>query len=72
VDGGLVDKGADPSDGRSSVVTLSATGRALLTRVRRERSELLTRRIGQLDPQQRDTLQAAVPILELLLTEPEK
>jgi hypothetical protein len=50
---------------------LSATGRALLSQVRRQRSELLTRRITRLDPQQRATLHAAVPILELLLAEPQ-
>jgi DNA-binding MarR family transcriptional regulator len=68
---GLIDKEADPSDGRSWLVEISPEGRALLGRIRRERSELLARRMSRLTADQRDTLLAALPVLELLLTEPE-
>jgi DNA-binding MarR family transcriptional regulator len=70
---GLIGKEADPKDGRSFLVTVSPAGRELLARVRRERAELLADRIARLTPEQRDTLHAAVPVLELLLTasEPE-
>lgn len=66
---GLIGKEPDPSDGRSWLVSIHGEGRALLDRIRRERSELLARRMGRLTPEQRETLSAALPVLELLLTE---
>jgi DNA-binding MarR family transcriptional regulator len=68
---GLVSKEPDPSDRRSWLVTITPEGAELLGRIRRERSELLARRIGRLDAGQVDTLLAALPVLEQLLTEPE-
>lgn len=68
---GLLSKEADPSDGRSLLVTITPEGGAHLDRIRRERSELLARRMSRLTPEQSDTLLAALPVLELLLTEPE-
>jgi DNA-binding MarR family transcriptional regulator len=67
---GLIGKDADPSDGRSWLVSIHPEGKALLDRIRRERSELLARRIARLTPAQQDTLQSALPVLELLLHEP--
>ncbi|MCQ4084087.1 MarR family transcriptional regulator [Streptomyces sp. RB6PN25] len=66
---GLIGKEPDPNDGRSFLVTITPDGRELLGRTRRERSELLARRISRLTPEQRETLEAAVPVLELLLAE---
>jgi DNA-binding MarR family transcriptional regulator len=66
---GLIGKEPDPSDGRSWLVSIHGEGRALLSRIRRERSELLARRMDRLTPEQRATLSAALPVLELLLTE---
>ena len=68
---GLIRKEPDPSDGRSWLVSITPEGRELLDRVRRERSELLTLRMAGLSGEQRDTLLEALPVLELLLTEPE-
>lgn len=68
---GLVARQPDPSDGRSWLVSVTPEGAALLGRIRRKRSELLTRRIARLDSVQLDTLLAALPVLEQLLTEPE-
>jgi DNA-binding MarR family transcriptional regulator len=68
---GLIVKRPDPTDGRSSLVSITREGTDLLGRIRRERSELLARRMARLDPDQRDTLLAALPVLEQLLTEPE-
>lgn len=74
---GLVDRQPDPTDGRSSLLTLTPSGRELLERLRRQRSELLTDRITNLTADQQEILEAAVPVLELLLrpatatTEPE-
>lgn len=69
---GLLVKQPDPSDGRSSLVSVTDEGEALLQRIRRQRSELLARRMSRLTPEQSDTLLAALPVLELLLTEPEQ
>ncbi|SFE60978.1 DNA-binding transcriptional regulator, MarR family [Actinacidiphila alni] len=67
---GLIGKEADPSDGRSWLVSITPEGSALLDRIRRERAELLTRRMAWLTQDQRRTLDAALPVLEQLLTEP--
>ncbi|MFF6956780.1 MarR family transcriptional regulator [Streptomyces sp. NPDC008317] len=66
---GLIGKEADPSDGRSWLVSITPEGRALLERIRRERAALLARRMAWLTDEQRATLDAALPVLELLLTE---
>ncbi|SEG74786.1 DNA-binding transcriptional regulator, MarR family [Actinacidiphila yanglinensis] len=66
---GLIGKAPDPSDGRSWLVSIHEEGRALLGRIRRERAELLARRMTRLTPPQREALTAALPVLELLLTE---
>jgi len=68
---GLIGKQPDPSDGRSWLVSITPEGSALLQRIRRQRSELLVRRMSRLTPEQLDTLLAALPVLEHLLTEPE-
>jgi DNA-binding MarR family transcriptional regulator len=67
---GLIRKEPDPSDGRSSLVSITPAGRELLGEVRRERSELLSRRLSRLSPEQLDTLLTALPVLELLQYEP--
>jgi DNA-binding MarR family transcriptional regulator len=69
VNGGLVARLPDPSDGRSSLVELTPAGRRLLARVRRRRSELLAQRIAALPLPERDILAAAVPVLEHLLAQ---
>ena len=68
---GLMGKEPDPSDGRSWLVRITDEGSAVLGRIRRERSELLARRMARLTAPQRDALLAALPVLELLLTDPE-
>ncbi|WP_335976222.1 MarR family winged helix-turn-helix transcriptional regulator [Streptomyces sp. CA2R106] len=66
---GLIGKEADPADGRSFLVSIHEEGRALLERIRRERAELLARRMARLTPAQHAHLTAALPVLEQLLTE---
>ena len=68
---GLLSKEPDPQDGRSLLVSVTPDGADLLGRIRRERSELLARRMARLTAEQTATLMAALPVLELLLTEPE-
>jgi DNA-binding MarR family transcriptional regulator len=67
---GLLRKQPDPSDGRSWLISITPAGSDLLTRLRRERSALLARRMAHLTPHQHDALRAALPVLEQLLTEP--
>jgi DNA-binding MarR family transcriptional regulator len=66
-DGGLVRREPDPNDGRSSFVTLTPAGSALLDGIRRDRSDFLARRAERLTDEQRTVLVDAVPVLELLL-----
>ncbi|WP_037914695.1 MarR family winged helix-turn-helix transcriptional regulator [Actinacidiphila yeochonensis] len=66
---GLIGKEPDPSDGRSAMLRITTEGRAFLERIRRERAELLARRMARLSADQREALDAALPVLELLLTE---
>jgi DNA-binding MarR family transcriptional regulator len=68
---GLIAKQPDPTDGRSSLVTITPEGDDVLDRIRRTRSGLLARRMARLDPDRLDALLAALPALEQLLTEPE-
>src|SRR6187455_1442286 len=47
---GLVERTADPADRRSSLVSLSAEGRALLEKLRANKDAYLARRLDALDP----------------------
>ncbi len=64
---GLVTRAADPADGRSSLVSLSAEGRALLERVRTRKDAFLAQRLDRLDAEERAVLERAADILERLL-----
>jgi len=66
-DGGLIRRDPDPKDGRSSFVTLTPAGTRVLNQIRRDRSELLTRRAARLTEEQLAVLVEAVPVLQLLL-----
>src|SRR6201984_2771334 len=58
---GLVDKRADPGDGRKSLVTATAAGRALLEAIGASRAEWLTRAIdAAVKPQERPLLAEAI------------
>jgi DNA-binding MarR family transcriptional regulator len=53
-------------DRRVCRVEITARGRRLLERIRSERNDSLSRLLGELDDADRNTLVAAVPILEAL------
>src|SRR5213080_1083573 len=60
---GLVSRAADPADGRSSLVSITADGRALLERVRTRKDAFLAQRLDRLDTADRATLERAADIL---------
>ena len=67
---GLVQRSQDPADGRRTIVTLTEQGRRSL----RERDSSVLRRLnevleGRLDPSERDSLAAAVRLLERIAPE---
>jgi DNA-binding MarR family transcriptional regulator len=63
---GLVDRHAHETDGRQSVIALSAAGRALLAEDRSRRQAWLAGRLAQLPQQERDALGLAAPIMQAL------
>ncbi len=65
---GYVVRGADETDRRLVVVSLTERGRTTLLADRRRRDEWLARRLRALTPDQRAVLRAAAPILERLAT----
>jgi DNA-binding MarR family transcriptional regulator len=67
---GLIEKEPDPQDGRSYLIGLTDYGREVISRIRRERSELLTGRLGRLSAGQQEELRGAIAVLELLAEEP--
>jgi DNA-binding MarR family transcriptional regulator len=64
---GLVDRARDPQDGRSCLVALTPGGRELLARIRGRKDAYLSRRLRELDPDERAALDRAAAILERLL-----
>jgi DNA-binding MarR family transcriptional regulator len=68
-DMGLVSRSPDPSDGRSSLISVTPEGRALLRRLRTRKSQYLARRLASLEPDDLATLDRAAAILERMLDE---
>jgi DNA-binding MarR family transcriptional regulator len=66
---GLVERTADPTDGRSSLVSLTGEGRALLKKLRANKDAYLARRLETLDPDELAALERAADILERVLAE---
>jgi DNA-binding MarR family transcriptional regulator len=64
---GLVARTADPVDRRSSIVTVTAEGSALLAEQRTRKDAYLARRLRTLPAEDRATLRRATDILERLL-----
>lgn len=63
----LVERVKDPEDGRSSILTITGDGRALLKRLRERKTAYLARRIAALDAEDRHTLERAAELLEGML-----
>jgi DNA-binding MarR family transcriptional regulator len=64
---GFVDRTPDPQDRRSCVVSLTPPGRELVARVRTRKDAYLSRRLRDLDADERATLDRAAAILERVL-----
>jgi DNA-binding MarR family transcriptional regulator len=64
---GLVTRAADPADGRSSLITVTPAGRALLAAARTRKDAFLSERLDALDPADRATLERAAALLEGML-----
>jgi DNA-binding MarR family transcriptional regulator len=65
---GYVTRRAHETDGRQVVVSLSDPGRTTLLADRARRDAWLAQRLRYLDPEERETLRRAAPILERLAT----
>jgi DNA-binding MarR family transcriptional regulator len=63
---GLIRRTADPGDRRAALVEASAQGRRVRERIHRERARALQQYVDELDERQRETLWAALPVLEEL------
>ena len=63
---GLVDRIADPADGRVVRVRLTADGKATLAGRRAVRADRLAELLARLSPDAQDTLAAALPAMEAL------
>jgi DNA-binding MarR family transcriptional regulator len=66
---GLLSRAADPADGRSSLLSITAEGEALLERMRANKDAFLARRLEALEPEEREVLDRAADILERVLAE---
>jgi DNA-binding MarR family transcriptional regulator len=65
---GLVDRAADPADGRQSVITVSDTGRRALDDARAVKQDWLAERLtGELDQHEQDIVAQAVPLLQRIV-----
>jgi len=65
-DAGLVERVVDPDDGRAALVEVTARGRRLCERMRRERTDALNVELETLSDHERRLLEEAVPVLEKL------
>jgi DNA-binding MarR family transcriptional regulator len=64
---GLIDRVRDPGDGRSSILTITSEGRALLRRLRARKTAYLAQRLRDVDARDRATLERAAELLEGML-----
>jgi DNA-binding MarR family transcriptional regulator len=67
---GLVERTPDPSDGRSSLVSINAAGRECLRRLRSRKNAYLAKRMRDLPADDIAALERAAQILEQMLEEP--
>jgi DNA-binding MarR family transcriptional regulator len=66
-DQGLVERAADPSDGRSFLVGVTPAGRKLLAHLRTRKNAYLAKRLRELEPADVEALERAAEVLERML-----
>src|SRR5688572_27460325 len=64
---GLLDRVRDPEDGRGSIVSINAEGRALLRKLRARKTAYLAQQLSHLDPDDVAALERAADVLERML-----
>jgi DNA-binding MarR family transcriptional regulator len=64
---GLIERVADPSDGRSAVVHVTRSGSARLKKLRSRKNAYLARRLRELPEEDVEALERAAEVLERLL-----
>ena len=64
---GLIERTADPTDGRSAVVSVTRDGAALLKKLRSRKTAYLARRLRELPGEDVAALERAADVLERLL-----
>jgi DNA-binding MarR family transcriptional regulator len=64
---GLIERAADPSDGRSAVVCVTRSGSARLKKLRSRKNAYLARRLRELPEEDVEALERAAGVLERLL-----
>ncbi len=64
---GLIDRAADPSDGRSAVICVTKSGSTLLKKLRSRKNAYLARRLRELPDDDVAALERAAEVLERLL-----
>lgn len=67
---GLIERAADPADGRSSLVSTTESGRRYLSRARSRKDALLARNMANLPAEDIAVLERAASILEAMLEAP--
>ncbi len=67
---GLIQRAADPADGRACLLSASREGRALLKRVRSRKNAYISRRLRKLGDEDVETLERAAEVLERMLEDP--
>ncbi len=63
---GLIQRTPHPTDGRQVILSATPAGRGVIADYRRARDEWLTRQLGALTPEERETLRAAAEIFTRL------
>jgi DNA-binding MarR family transcriptional regulator len=66
---GMVERAADPADGRCALISISAAGSGLLDELRRRKTAYLARNLRELSAGELATLSSAADILERMLEE---
>jgi DNA-binding MarR family transcriptional regulator len=66
-DAGLVTRTPDPDDARAVLIRITPKGVRTLARVRADRARVIDPHLARLDPEDRETLSAAVRVLRRLL-----